>query len=335
MDFKNKKYRQYRHSKLQFYALTRNPTQLEPSRKLLSPLARQSLRRTAILVAVVASFSSPTWLPQQSTGSLISMGVIKDGTVSGYLPSSEAFAVHYPGYPSSMSRAIETLGGTQSLIKARSSQSNKLELHFRPEDPFSHPAFGELRPYNGLLLKISKKKSCNFQSAELSNKISENQLPDATDMGHGQEVGNPDSKSVAAEKEIDAQISEENHVNLSADIVARVSEAYYFDGMTDYQHVVAVHADVARRKKRNWTEVEQPLSGKDGLKKVDEDDVMMLLPLLFSPKDVPENVVLRPSVIPNSRKKEGVVLNSCKTDIESGLAIDYNIQDILCVVCYV
>lgn len=45
------------------------------------------------------------------------MGVIKDGTVSGFLPSSQAFAVHYPGYPSSMSRAVETLGGTQGIDK--------------------------------------------------------------------------------------------------------------------------------------------------------------------------------------------------------------------------
>lgn len=28
--------------------------------------------------------------------------------------------------------------------------------------------------------------------------------------------------------------------------------------MVDYQHVVAVHADVSRRKKRNWMEVEDP-----------------------------------------------------------------------------
>ena len=28
--------------------------------------------------------------------------------------------------------------------------------------------------------------------------------------------------------------------------------------MVDYQHVVAVHADVSRRKKRNWIEVEDP-----------------------------------------------------------------------------
>ncbi|GMP28711.1 hypothetical protein CsSME_00004145 [Camellia sinensis var. sinensis] len=31
-------------------------------------------------------------------------------------------------------------------FQARSLQSNKLELHFRPEDPYSHPAFGELQP---------------------------------------------------------------------------------------------------------------------------------------------------------------------------------------------
>lgn len=33
------------------------------------------------------------------------------------------------------------------------------------------------------------------------------------------------------------------------------------EGMVDYQHVVAVHADVARRKKRNWAEVEEPHFG--------------------------------------------------------------------------
>lgn len=32
--------------------------------------------------------------------------------------------------------------------------------------------------------------------------------------------------------------------------------------MADYQHVVAVHADVARRKKRSWTEAEEPQVGK-------------------------------------------------------------------------
>ncbi|KAH9669421.1 transcription factor IIIC subunit 5 [Citrus sinensis] len=237
------------------------------------------------------------------------MGVIKDGKVSGNLPSNEVFAVHYPGYSSSTSRAIQTLGGSEAILKARSSKSNKLELRFRPEDPYSHPAFGEVRPCNNLLLKMSKKKTsqpCDGQSPKLSNQTFKHPLHDAADVGNVPEIHQLESDSVVSRKEAEKQKSEDQ-VNLFADIVARVSEAYHFDGMADYQHVVAVHADVARRKKRNWTEVEEPQFEKGGLIDLDEDDVMMILPPLFAPKDVPENLVLRPSVIPSSLKKEARV----------------------------
>ena len=115
------------------------------------------------------------------------MGVIENGTVSGELPSNEAFAVHYPGYPSSTSRAVDSLGGAQALLKARTSPSNKLELRFRPDDPYSHPAFGELRPCNNnFLLKISKTQS----------------------------------------------IEQNSDAELAADIVARVPQAYHFEGFS-------------------------------------------------------------------------------------------------------
>lgn len=45
------------------------------------------------------------------------MGIIKDGSVSGILPTNEVFAVHYPAYPSSVERAVETLGGIQGIVK--------------------------------------------------------------------------------------------------------------------------------------------------------------------------------------------------------------------------
>lgn len=45
------------------------------------------------------------------------MGVIDDGSISGVLPSTKLFAVHYPGYPSSITRAVETLGGTDGIVK--------------------------------------------------------------------------------------------------------------------------------------------------------------------------------------------------------------------------
>ena len=85
--------------------------------------------------------------------------------------------------------------------------------------------------------------------------------------------------------------------------------------MADYQHVLAVHADVSRRKKRNWADVD-PQFGlyyysfvlffighticyfniyisleKRGLLDVDQEDLMILVPPLFSPKDIPEKLV--------------------------------------------
>jgi len=45
------------------------------------------------------------------------MGVIKDGTISGVVPEPEGFLVHYPAYPSSISRAVDTLGGIQGILK--------------------------------------------------------------------------------------------------------------------------------------------------------------------------------------------------------------------------
>ncbi|XP_062170163.1 uncharacterized protein LOC133875905 [Alnus glutinosa] len=212
------------------------------------------------------------------------MGEIESGTISGVLPSMEAFVVHYPGYPSSTTRAVETLGGIEGIVKAHSSHSNKLELRFRPDDPYSHPAFGELRPCNDLLLKISKKMSSG-------------------DDGH-----------------------------ICADIVARVSEGYHFEGMADYQHVVAVHADAAKQRKkgkRQWGEIEDPHFEKGGLMDVDQEDVMILLPPLFSPKDVPENLVLRPPPTLNSKtKQDEVAQQELKVDVEPVLAIDFNIKEI-------
>ncbi|KAJ6690834.1 GENERAL TRANSCRIPTION FACTOR IIIC POLYPEPTIDE 5 [Salix koriyanagi] len=210
------------------------------------------------------------------------MGVIKEGKVSGLIPSKEGFAVHYPGYPSSTSRAIQTLGGTESILKARSSQSNKLELYFRPEDPYSHPVSGELRSCHSMLLKISRKKK--------------------------------DSSSINDAKEE----SKEFH----ADIVARIPEAYYFEGMADYQHVVPVHADIARRKRKNRK--------KPGLMDLGPEDVMMLSPPLFSLKDVPENIVLRQPSSSSKKKQDEPPETHSKMTFEPALGIDFkDVQDIL------
>ncbi|KAJ9550139.1 hypothetical protein OSB04_014184 [Centaurea solstitialis] len=183
--------------------------------------------------------------------------------------------VNYPRYPSSTDRAMR-VSGELRIGKARQSPSNNLELHFRPEDPYSHPVFGELYPCNNFLLKISK---------------------------HNMEGGPSETDAVSHLKDDEAQVSEGSEDKINADIVGRVSEAYYFNGMVDYQHVLAVHADVVRRKKRNWADVE-PQFEKRGLIDADQEDLMIILPPLFSVKNIPENVVLKPSMDSNSKKKQ-------------------------------
>ncbi|KAJ9550194.1 hypothetical protein OSB04_014239 [Centaurea solstitialis] len=185
------------------------------------------------------------------------MGVIKDGTFTGVLPNSKLFAVNYPGYPSSMDRAMATLGGAQGIAKDDEAQVSK-----GPED------------------------------------------------------------------------------KIYADIVGRVSEAYYFNGMVDYQHVLAVHADVVRRKKRNWADVE-PQFEKRGLIDADQEDLMILLPPLFSVKNITRKCgvrcqnhikTLKPSMDSNSRKKQEGDLQHPEMEIERSFGIDFRIKDIL-IVC--
>ncbi|XP_024013639.1 general transcription factor 3C polypeptide 5 [Eutrema salsugineum] len=225
------------------------------------------------------------------------MGIIEQGTISGTLPSKEAFAVHFPGYPSSISRAIETLGGIQGITEARGSISNKLELRFRPEDPYAHPALGEQRPCNGFLLKISK-----------------------------QDIQKPESQP-AVLASTDASLEEASPA-LCADIVARVSESFHFDGMADYQHVIPIHADIARQKKRKWMEMDS-LAGNSDLMDLADEDIMMLLPQFFAPKDMPDNLALKPPATSGPKKKDDAAThNFYEIDIGPVFAIDFSVKEI-------
>lgn len=121
------------------------------------------------------------------------------------------------------------------FFQTRSSKSNYLELHFRPEDPYSHPAFGELRQCSSLLLKISKKKDAvtseNRQtplSPEIPNLES---VPGFSESGvEGQQLISESDLLIVSEGNNAKILEEESPVRLCAAIVARVPQAYYFEG---------------------------------------------------------------------------------------------------------
>lgn len=120
-------------------------------------------------------------------------------------------------------------------------KSNKLELHFRPEDPYSHPAFGELQPCNNFLLKISKKKV-----KSLINKNNPDGVPEHASAVNleqnmtfpklsetSQKIVRSESEPLPDSSEVDVQTQTRAHDPLFADIVAQVSEAYHFNGYAD------------------------------------------------------------------------------------------------------
>lgn len=195
--------------------------------------------------------------------------IITNGTITGVLPATLTFAINYPGYPTSLSRAIDTIGGSKELEKVRSTEQGKLELRFRPEDPYCHPTYGERRTYTGLVLKLSKSES-----------------------------------------------------GLSGGIIARVNEAYDFNGMVDYQYVPAVHAAEARRKKRRC-----PFDEENDLE--EETEVMMLAPPLFSHKNIPEEIVLNPPpVLASKNLQKNVVVHRWEMDVEDCYRISFTVENV-------
>jgi general transcription factor 3C polypeptide 5 (transcription factor C subunit 1) len=82
------------------------------------------------------------------------------------------------------------------------------------------------------------------------------------------------------------------------------------EGMADYQYVVPVHADVAKRKKRSLSEPEETHLAKGGRIDVVDDDFMLIVPPIFAPKDMPENLVLTTPTVSSSKKKEEEIVQT-------------------------
>ncbi|KAL2507207.1 Transcription factor IIIC [Forsythia ovata] len=235
------------------------------------------------------------------------MGIIKDGSISGNLPSSsQAFAVNYPGYPSSIERAVETLGES---------------------------SYFQLVLPGGCDTRTLKSGSCYFWIPGTKLSMLEEGLYIQGKFVHSSQTNW--SYIFVLEIHIHTQPLGNFGPNLKSSYLDKCNWSFLpilflkFQRLIIFTHVLAVHADVARRRKRKWAEVE-PQFEKGGLMDVDQEDLMILVPPLFSIKDVPEKVALKPSVDLSSKKKqEGVVQHRWEMEIEPSLAIDFNIKDIL------
>ncbi len=73
------------------------------------------------------------------------------------------FCVEYPGKVNNVDRMLETLGGQNTINEVFSTPNRRLELRFRPDDPYCKPACGDRQSIasSSLLLKVKLMKNKN------------------------------------------------------------------------------------------------------------------------------------------------------------------------------
>ena len=75
-----------------------------------------------------------------------------------HLNTKSLICIEYPGIVKNVDRMLDTLGGLDKLISVCANTSLRLQLRFRPNDPFSHCAMADKLQLNNLLARSIKKK---------------------------------------------------------------------------------------------------------------------------------------------------------------------------------
>ncbi|XP_061427648.1 general transcription factor 3C polypeptide 5 [Lethenteron reissneri] len=120
--------------------------------------------------------------------------------------------VEYPGVVSNPDAMLATLGGLESLSKTYAEPTRRLELCFRPGDPFCHPVCGDRLPATGLLIRI--RRCCRRRRAR------------GTTAGSDEDGSS--SASAAAPPE---------EVKYDSEALGIINTTYKFQGMADFQYL--------------------------------------------------------------------------------------------------
>uniref|UniRef100_UPI0037E9C1E1 general transcription factor 3C polypeptide 5 n=1 Tax=Semicossyphus pulcher TaxID=241346 RepID=UPI0037E9C1E1 len=73
------------------------------------------------------------------------------------LQDKKLVCVEYPAMVTSADKMLETLGGEQTVTKTFNHPNRRLELRYRPQDPFCHSLCGNRFPSSNLLLRVRRR----------------------------------------------------------------------------------------------------------------------------------------------------------------------------------
>lgn len=84
-------------------------------------------------------------------------GVVSGNTATLALPDANLVCVEYPGVVNNVDRMLDSVGWEKGVSKTYADSSKRLELRFRPKDPFCHPVYGNRYSSTNLLLRIRRR----------------------------------------------------------------------------------------------------------------------------------------------------------------------------------
>ncbi|XP_068191280.1 general transcription factor 3C polypeptide 5 [Antennarius striatus] len=73
------------------------------------------------------------------------------------LRTTRLVCVEYPALVTDVDKMLETLGGENTVSKTFANPSRRLELRYRPQDPFCHPLCGNRLSSSSLLLRVRRR----------------------------------------------------------------------------------------------------------------------------------------------------------------------------------
>ncbi|XP_076762413.1 general transcription factor IIIC subunit l(2)37Cd [Xylocopa sonorina] len=103
--------------------------------------------------------------------------------------------VKYPGNVVNPDKAIETLGGIQTISTAVNTPNRRLELRFRPNDGYCKPTCGDRHNTNGFLLRVRINKSRIKKAEEAEAKVKKKQ---STSTGNSNDSMTDDNETDAS-----------------------------------------------------------------------------------------------------------------------------------------
>ncbi|XP_077140789.1 general transcription factor 3C polypeptide 5 [Ranitomeya variabilis] len=133
----------------------------------------------------------------QSDG-LVTANMEGSGVVSLARQQKPMVCVEYPGLVQDVGRMLRTLGGEEGVSRVYADPAKRLELYFRPKDPYCHPLCANRFPTTTMILRVRKKT-------------------------HKKKSSHPDIG--------------ESEGTISMEILGVVGTVYKFQGMSDFQYL--------------------------------------------------------------------------------------------------